>query len=114
MLYRLSMTSVTLRLLAAIAVLLMPLVMSSAPASADLVSPSHAAAAPEAGCDDHHAPTGGPAKANVHCASCVALPVLEAPQEARQAPLSVPALPFPTRWTLGLESEVATPPPKLV
>lgn len=107
------MTSVTLRLLAAIAVLLMPLGMSSASASATLVSPAQAAAAP-AGCEDHHAPTGAPAKVDVHCASCVALPVLEAPQETRHAPLSAPALPFPTRWTLGLEPEVATPPPKLV
>lgn len=113
MFYRSSMPSVILRLLTALAVMLMPLGMSNALASAPHTSPALAAAA-DGACGDHRAPTEAPGKSNMHCAACASLPAMEGPQQALQAPVSVPTVPIPVRWILGLEAEVATPPPKLV
>lgn len=98
-------------LLALVALLLMPLGMSGMAAAA-----SPASLALSAGhCDGHDSEKGAvPAKAEQHCATCMAVPAADAPQATPglvpEAPRSMTsARPFP-----GLEPEVITPPPKRV
>jgi hypothetical protein len=102
------MVSTLLRLVTAIALMLMPLGMAQAAAVG-----APASAAVEAGhCDEHSEPGKAPAGPNHHCAACTAIPSLESPSTpnaiAPKAPLTAESVaPLP-----GLELEIATPPPR--
>lgn len=97
-------------LLALVALLLMPLGMSGM-AAASPASPALSAGH----CDGHDSEKGAvPAKAEQHCATCMAVPAADAAQAAPglvpDGPRSMtPARPFP-----GLDPEVSTPPPRRV
>ena len=103
------MVSTLLRLVTAIALMLMPLGMAQAAAVG-----APASAAVEAGhCDEHSEPGKAPAGPNHHCAACTAIPSVDSPlartEITPQAPLTAePVDPLP-----GLELEIATPPPRL-
>jgi len=98
-----------LRLLALVAVLLMPAGMAAAPAAA--FAPPAAASAGH--CDEHGQQSQAPFKAPVHCAGCTALPALELPiPEEPAAPQARLHLPLVQPFT-GIEPETATPPPRI-
>jgi hypothetical protein len=95
------------KLLALIAVLVMPLAM--APAAA---SPVHQASMPMEHCPDQ-APRhdqGGIAECTMACAA--ALPAIPTKQDAPLVVASVPSQASPTRHLHGLDPETATPPPR--
>lgn len=56
-----------------VALLVLPMGMAAAPANAE---PTRAAASGH--CDEHQQPPDAPAKAQLHCVGCLALPVIEA------------------------------------
>jgi hypothetical protein len=101
------MASGLFRLLALLALMLMPAGMAGAQALAQL--------APAGGnanhCDDHGVPDSAPAQP--HCTGCAALPALEPPPAIGGPP------PEPKRFIARVEPfsgiilEIATPPPKL-
>ena len=103
------MASALFRLLALVALMLMPAGMAGAqafaqPASAG-VNADH--------CDEHGVPDSAPGKAPAHCTGCAALPELEPPPAIGELPPESKRFiarvePFP-----GIILEIATPPPKL-
>ena len=98
-----------LRLLALLAMLMMPAGMASA---ADV--PMAAASTTAGHCDEHSEPAGTPADLAGHCAGCSALPTFALPEpEAVVRPKTVLTLvamePF-----VGIEPDTITPPPKLL
>lgn len=110
--YVAAMASALIRLVALMALILMPLGMGAAPALAasghhnmTMAGPSH--------CDEQQDPDMAPAQKPIDCtAACTALP-------APSAPVLAPALkPTAARMTgavtifTGIEPEIATPPPK--
>jgi len=103
------MASAFLRLLTLLALVLMPLSMASAPASAQPV-----ASTPVGHCDDHPQPAKAPAGAQMHCTGCAALPAIDAPSPLAeiipQMPLRIALAPY----LAGVEPDTATPPPKVV
>ena len=103
------MLSAVLRLLALFALLLMPLSMGSAPASAQ-----PAASAPAGHCDDHQQPAEAPADPQMHCTACSALPATEAPAPVVELPPETPMLIALAGFLAGIEPDTATPPPKPV
>lgn len=103
------MASAVLRLLALLALVLMPLSMASATASAQ-----PAATAPAGHCDDHQQPTKAPAGPQVHCTACAALPAMDAPAEIAEMAPQMPLLIALASFLAGIEPDTATPPPKLV
>ena len=104
-----AMASALFRLLALVALMLMPAGMA-APALAQ----SSTSATPASHCDEHQVPDGAPAQPQAHCTGCTALPALDAP------PAIAELLPEPTRFlprtqfVSGIILEIATPPPKQV
>ena len=110
MAYCRSMVAPLLRLLAALALIAMPLGMAHAGPPAQ----SSPAALEMGHCAEHPQPSQAPARQDGHCAACVVLSysgAADAPIELiPQTPLSVP----PTDLRVGLEPEVVTPPPKFV
>jgi hypothetical protein len=97
-------------LFALVALLLMPLGMSGASAAAASSTGQETTAAP---CDGHGGDNGAaPAKAEQHCAACIAVPTAGAPQAALALlPTAARSIASATP-VLGLEPEVTTPPPK--
>jgi len=104
-----AMASAVLRMLALIALILMPLSMASAPASAQPV-----AAAPAGHCDDHQKPSEIPAGPQMHCTACAALPAMEAPAPIPELSPQAPMLIALASFLTGIEPDTATPPPKHV
>ena len=106
--YRDAMRSPLARLLALVALLLMPLGMASAPANAAPAAQSVAAGH----CDDHAPAPDAPIKKPMHCTACAALPAADAPEPSARV------LPSAPRWLAlsapinGVEPDIATPPPK--
>ena len=105
--YRQGMAARLIRLIAFVAVLLMPFGMAAAPAMS-----MPAAAASDGHCGEHQAPAEEPAAMPDHCASCSALPGMDSP-----APASAPLPAAPRHITAatpfdGIEPETITPPPK--
>ena len=104
--YRARMTGLLLRVLAAVAVLLMPLSMAAASA------PVQATGASSEHCDDHGKPADVPSEHKVHCTACAGLPAMEAPVQMPDL-LPVPQLVIRAVHSLaGITPETATPPPK--
>lgn len=99
-----------LRLLAALALIAMPLGMAHAGPPAQ----SSPAALEIGHCAEHPHPSHAPARQDGHCAACVVLTGNGAafnPAELKpETPLAVRL----TELSVGLEPEVATPPPKFV
>jgi len=101
------MASTVLRLLALIALVLMPLSMTSASASAQ---PN--ATAPAGHCDDHQQPAKVPAGPQVHCTACAALPAIDTPVPIAELSPETPMLIALAAFLAGIEPDTATPPPK--
>lgn len=102
------MASSLFRLLAAIAVVLMPLGMASA--GAQTAAPD--SAAESSPCEGHEEPASAPGDADRHCGACIALPALGAPVALAGL---LPRGAISTAAAAALLSpapEVATPPPK--
>ena len=102
------MASAVLRLLALVALLLMPLSMASAAASAQ---PN--AVAPTGHCDDHQQPAKAPTGSQVHCTACAALPAVDTPAPSAELRPEMPMLIALAGFMAGIEPDTATPPPKL-
>lgn len=95
------------KLLALIALVLMPLSMGSAPAAA------HArASAPASHCDEHQKPADTPGGYQLHCTACAALPAMDAPMAIAELRPETPLRTELTEFVTGIEPEIATPPPK--
>lgn len=106
--YRRSMAARLVRLIAFIAVLLMPFGMAAAPA---MNAP--AAAASDGHCGEHTAPPEEPAAMPDHCAACSALPGIDSPAPVTaRAPAIARRLVAVTPFD-GIEPDTITPPPKL-
>jgi hypothetical protein len=103
-----SMVSALLRLLAAISLTLMPLGM----AQAGTYGPRAAVAAENGQCGEHRQPAEAPAGMDRHCAACAAVPALDPPFRAAEPAPAGPLSAEPVDLLLGLELDVATPPPK--
>jgi hypothetical protein len=106
--YWAGMASAVLRLVALFALVLMPLSLASAPASAQ---PAAAAAAGH--CDERQKPAEVPADPKMHCASCTALPAMNAPASIAELRPQAPMLLALVGPIDGVEPETATPPPRL-
>ena len=107
------MAAALLRLLALVALVLMPLGMAGAPAVAQQMPMDHAAMAMGAGhCDEQPEQDKAPPSKMDCAAMCTALPAADAPAPAPRLRLAAPravaiAVPF-----AGIEPELATPPPR--
>ena len=104
-----SMTALLLRLLAAIALIAMPLGMANAGSPAQHSTP----AAEMTHCEDHSQPSHAPLRQDGHCAACVVLADGGGNGEAVELRPAMPLSTPPTYLLVGHEPEVATPPPKL-
>lgn len=109
MAYLHSMAALLLRLLAAFALIAMPLGMASAgslaQSSAPTVESSH--------CADHAPPSHAPVRQDGHCAACVVLTNNGGTVEAVALRPKTPMSTSPAYVLAGHEPEVATPPPKM-
>ncbi len=103
------MASAVLKLVAFLAVLLMPLGIATAPAAAE----PHSATAASGHCDEHQKPAEAPAEPQAHCTGCSALPAMEAPAAAGEARPQAPMLLALSDFRAGVEPDTITPPPKL-
>ena len=110
--YSAGMRSALLRLLAFVAVLLMPFGMSAAPAAAAHHEQMGAIAMQH--CPDRNSKphsTGALADCTMACAA--ALPAAELPQPGTPLAFRVPVEPNVIPSLSGIELEIATPPPRL-
>ncbi len=105
--YLRAMASALFRLLAFVAVLLMPLGMATRPAAA--AQPASAAGH----CDEHQEPVDAPAAPKPHCTGCAALPADEAPEAIADLRPKAPMLLALADFRAGVEPDTITPPPKL-
>ena len=100
------MASTLVRLLAALALALMPGLMTGAPAVASTTT------AVSGHCDEHQDPASAPDPQPAHCAACAAMPAVSTPI----APIAFTASALPDmpvgRTLAGILLEIATPPPK--
>jgi len=102
------MASAHLRILMLVALGLMAVGMTGAAAAA---APSTAAAAGH--CDDDQKPVDAPAKMDMHCATCAALPVVPANLTDRGPRPELPRLVKAANALSDTEPETDTPPPRL-
>jgi hypothetical protein len=101
------MAAAVLRLFLLVALALMPMGMTSAPAAGSVATPA-------AGhCDDHEQPADAPTKADMHCATCTALPAIEAPVGDPGLRPEMPRFARAASALSNTEPEIATPPPRL-
>jgi hypothetical protein len=101
------MPAALLRLVMLIALAFMSFGMTNAPAMAASGSGSASGH-----CDEHQKPADAPAKMDMHCATCAALPAAETIEVAElrpQAPILISAI----HALSDTQPEIATPPPKL-
>ena len=106
------MAAAIIRFLALVALMLMPLGMSAAPAMAQTVPAPHAMA-PAGHCDEQPEPNKAPEPQLGCTAMCTAIPAAEAPA---LAPMIKPVAPRSVSIVVpfsGFEPEIATPPPRL-
>lgn len=110
MAYCRSMAALLFRLLAALALIAMPWGMANANPQAT----SSTATVKMGHCADDSQPSHAPSRQDGHCAACVVLTgngaALNPAELKPEAPLAVQL----TELSVGLELEVATPPPKSV
>ena len=101
------MPGALLRLVMLIALALMPFGITNAPAMAASGSGSVSGH-----CDDHQKPADAPAKMDMHCATCAALPADEAAAVTELRP-QAPILISTVHALSDTQPEIATPPPQL-
>lgn len=101
------MPAVLLRLVMLIALAFMPFGMSGAPAMA-----ASASSSASGHCDEHQKPAETPAKMDMHCATCAALPADEPAAVAELRP-QAPILISTVHALSDTQPDIATPPPKL-
>jgi hypothetical protein len=104
--YVAAMPAVLLRLFTLLALALMPFGMASSPALAAGVP-----AATTGHCDEHQKPDA-PAKMEMHCASCAALPSVETAEDDPDLRPELPRHLQAMNALPGTEPEIATPPPR--
>lgn len=105
--YLSDMAKVLFRLLAMIAIVLMPVSGVSAPAMAQASSSADAG-----NCSDHQQPSKDPDQKQAHCTACNALPALAAPSVVAELVPETPRLLTRIHGIQGVAPELATPPPK--
>lgn len=107
------MFSALLRLIALLALVLMPFAMGSAPASAQSKSGEHSSAS-VGHCDEQRGQNDAPVKSPqlMHCGMCTAIPAAETPAPITGLIPSAPRTMAPVALFNGIELEIATPPPK--
>jgi hypothetical protein len=96
-----------LRFLMVLALALMPVGMASAQATA-----ATGPAATIDHCDEHQPPAHSPAKSDTHCATCSALPAVDAPVAVIELRPALPRLLAAANAMSDTELETATPPPR--
>ena len=106
--YVAAMPAVLLRLAMLIALALMPFGMTNAPAKAASVAGS-----PAGHCDEHQKPADAPAKMDMSCASCAALPAVDIAPAVSDLPHELPRLVKAVTSVTDTEPEIPTPPPML-
>jgi hypothetical protein len=95
-----------MRLVLLVALALMPMGMVSAPAAAPVTSAA-------GHCDEHQQPADAPGVMDMHCATCAALPAIEAPVRDPELKPEMPRFARVTNALSDTEPEIATPPPRL-
>ena len=103
--YPRSMASPLFRLMALLALLLMPAGMAGAPALAQPVSTT------SEHCGEHQQPADTSSEGQKHCAACAALPAADVPEPSTLAPVT-PRVIAGMSATSGNQPEIETPPPK--
>ena len=103
--YLRAMAAASLRLMALVALLLMPAGMAGAPALAQPV------ASASEHCGEHQQPADTSSEAQKHCAACSALPAVDLAQASTLAPVT-PRVIAGMSATSGIQPEIETPPPK--
>ena len=96
-----------IRLIAFIAVLLMPFGMTAAPAM-------EAAPAASSHCGQQEDPADAPASMEDHCAACSALPTIDAPAADEAVRPGLPLRLIRMAPFRGIVPDTITPPPKLL
>ena len=97
-----------LRFLMVLALMLMPMGMASAQAAfatGPVAMSDH--------CDEHQPPAHSPTKSNTHCATCSALPAVDAPVAVMELRPAMPRLVTAANAMSDPELETATPPPRI-
>jgi hypothetical protein len=96
------------KLIAMIALALMPLSMAGA-----ATSPGQTASAGQPDhCSEHQQPVDAPSAPQVHCAACAALPAMHEPPATVELRPEAPRQIALVALMAGIEPETATPPPK--
>jgi hypothetical protein len=106
--YLAAMAHLLFRLLALIAIVLMPMSGVDAPAMAQAPS-----AAETGHCSGHQQPAEDLDRKQAHCTACNALPALAGPSVVTELVPETPRLLTRIRGIFGVAPELATPPPKL-
>jgi hypothetical protein len=101
------MPAVVLRIAMLIALAFMPLGMASAPAAV-----SNVPGATAGHCDEHQKPADAPARMDMHCAVCAALPASD-PVNVEELEPQAPELFSAMNALSDTKPEIATPPPRL-
>ena len=104
--YLTAMASALFKLMALVAVLLMPAGLAGAPALAQSASAS------AEHCDEHQQPADIPEKPQAHCTACAALPALGAPEAVPELRPQAPRVLASSQPFSDVEPETATPPPR--
>ena len=100
-----AMAPALFRLLALVALLLMPAAMAGAPALAQSASTT------SEHCGDHQQPADTSSEGQKHCSACAALPAMDVPDPSTLAPVT-PRVIAGMAATSGNQPEIETPPPK--
>ena len=103
------MASALLRLVMLVALALMPFSMAGAPAAALAATPDASAGH----CTEHQKPADAPSTPKAHCATCAALPVLEAATADLELRPVLLLQVEADNWITEPGPETDTPPPKL-
>ena len=100
------MASFVLRLMALLALVLMPVGMGAVPAmaAAPMASSEH--------CGEHSKDQRKPASMDMHCAACAALPAIAGPEQGAELRPELPRLVRAVHAMVNSVPEIATPPPK--
>ena len=105
------MAAMLFRLLALVALVLMPLGMAGAPAIAQQMPMDHAAMGARH-CDEQPGQGKAPASKMDCAAMCTALPAADGPAPAARMRLAAPRTIVIVALFAGIEPEIATPPPR--
>jgi hypothetical protein len=95
-----------LRFLIVLALALMPMGMTGAAAATGPVAMSDH-------CDEHQPPAHSPTKSESHCATCSALPAVNAPIAVMELRPALPRLVTVANAMSDTDVETATPPPRI-